>query len=64
MFEADDGLIADTTWTHAVELQKEIIYLKAKLFVAEQVVARLTAQMEELSNPQADEGETTPTEKK
>tara|TARA_B100000902_G_scaffold26214_1_gene31530 strand:+ start:3677 stop:3871 length:195 start_codon:yes stop_codon:yes gene_type:complete len=64
MFEADDGLIADTTWTHAVELQKEIIYLKAKLFVAEQVVATLSAQIEELSNPPADEEETTPTKKK
>ena len=64
MFEPDDGLIADTTWTHAIELQKEIILLKAKLFVAGKVVETLQAQIEELSNPPADEEETTPTKKK
>jgi hypothetical protein len=64
MFEPDDGLIADTTWTHSIELQKEIIHLRAKLFVAEQVVTTLTAQVEELSNPPADEEETTSAKKK
>lgn len=50
MFEPDDGLIADTTWTHAIELQKEIIHLKARLFVAEQVVNTLQLQLLEATD--------------
>ena len=50
MFEPDDGLIADTTWNHAIELQKEVILLKARLFVAEQVVNTLQAQLLEATD--------------